>query len=69
MTAWDELPLINYESLLSLTEDDLHEIFQGAGLTHFLIVESHDHNSVITRGLISRAAVSKRLRRASGVWR
>ena len=69
MTAWHELPLINYESLLSLMVDDLHQRFQGTELTHFPIVESHNHDSVITRGLISRAAVSKRLRRASGVWR
>ncbi len=61
MTPWSELPLIHYESLRSLTANDLYERFQGTGLTHFLIVESDAHNHTIARGLVSRAAVARRL--------
>jgi hypothetical protein len=62
MTPWSELPLIHYESLRSLTANDLYERFQGTGLTHFLIVESDAHDLTIARGLVSRAAVARRLR-------
>jgi CBS domain-containing protein len=61
MTPWIEMPLIHYESLLSLTVHDLYERFQGTGLTHFLIVESDGHDFTVARGLVSRAAVARRL--------
>jgi CBS domain-containing protein len=62
MTPWIDLPLIHVASLQSLTVHDLYERFQGTGLTHFLIVESVGHDHFIARGLVSRAAVARRLR-------
>jgi CBS domain-containing protein len=38
MTLWNELSLLHYESLQSLTARDLYEMFQGTGLTHLLVV-------------------------------
>jgi CBS domain-containing protein len=64
MTPWNDLPLIHYESLLDLTVGELQERFEGTGLTHFLVVESGSAESGTARGLISRASIAKRLRRA-----
>ncbi len=60
MTAWDELALVRYESLATLAGRNLHEMFQGTGLTHLLVVEFRDDDSVVARGLLSRAALDKR---------
>ena len=38
MTPWNELSLINYESLRTLTTLDLYDMFQGTGLTHLLVI-------------------------------
>ncbi|MGO8829381.1 MAG: CBS domain-containing protein [Steroidobacteraceae bacterium] len=64
MTPWNELPLVKYESLQSLTACDLYETFQGTGLTHLLVVENHGYESALARGLVSRAALTIRLHRA-----
>lgn len=63
MTPCNELPLVNYESLKTLTAYDLYEMFQGTGLTHLLVVETYGDESGLARGLLSRAALAKRLRR------
>jgi CBS domain-containing protein len=63
MTAWNELPLIRYESLQSLTASVLYEMLQRAGFTHLLVIETQDDGSALARGLLSRAALAKRLRR------
>jgi CBS domain-containing protein len=60
MTAWDELALVRYESLGTLAGRNLHEMFQGTGLTHLLVVEFRDDNSAVARGLLSRASLDKR---------
>lgn len=64
MTPWNELSLVKYESLQTLTAFDVYEMFQGTGLTHLLVVEIHGDESAVARGLLSRAALTKRLRRA-----
>jgi CBS domain-containing protein len=63
MTAWDELALVKYESLRTLTACNLYETFQGTGLSHLLVVEFQDDDSVVARGLLSRATLAKRLHR------
>jgi CBS domain-containing protein len=63
MTPWNELPLVRYESLQSLTASEVYEMFQGTGLTHLLVIET-DHNGLaLARGLLSRATLAKRLSR------
>ncbi len=64
MTPWNELSLVSYESLRSLTAYDLHRMFQGTGLTHLLVIEDRGDESAFARGLISRAALTIRLHRA-----
>lgn len=61
MTPWNELSLVKYESLQALTAVDVYKIFQGTGLTHLLVVELHGDDSAVPRGLLSRAALAKRL--------
>ena len=61
MTPWNELSLVKYESLQALTAVDVYQMFQGTGLTHLLVVELHGDDSAVLRGLLSRAALAKRL--------
>jgi CBS domain-containing protein len=63
MTPWNELSLVKYESLQALTAADVYKMFQGTGLTHLLVVELHGDDSADLRGLLSRAALAKRLTR------
>jgi|SRR6185437_619825 len=63
MTACDELAMVKYGSLQALTARELYEMFQGTGLTHLLVVEYHEDDSVLARGIVSRAALAKRLHR------
>jgi CBS domain-containing protein len=60
VTPWDELPLVNYESLRTMSADDLNEIFQSASLTHLLVIEIQGAESMVARGLLSRAALAER---------
>jgi CBS domain-containing protein len=64
MTPWNELSLVKYESLQTLTAVDVYKMFQGTGLTHLLVVELHGDDSAVLRGLLSRAALAKRLMRS-----
>lgn len=66
MTPWNELSLVNYESLHTLTAADVYEMFQGTGLTHLLVIENGCDDSVVARGLLSRATLAKRLRHTRG---
>lgn len=62
MTPWDELSLVNYDSLQALTALELFQMFQGTGLTHLLVIEMQHDDSALARGLISRTTLAKRLR-------
>lgn len=63
MAAWDDLSLVNYESLLTLSALELYERFQGTGVTHLLVIEHAVDGSTLARGMISRAGIARRLRR------
>jgi len=67
MTPWNELTVVNYESLQTLTAFDVYEMFQGTGLTHLLVIESHGDESAVASGLLSRATLAKRLRHIGSV--
>ena len=62
MTPWDELSAVNYESLRDLTAMDLYEMFQGTGLTHLLVVEMHNDEIAVARGVLSRATLAGHVR-------
>lgn len=67
MTPWEELAPVNYRSLRCLNVSEVYQMFQGSGLTHVVIVETRDDDSVIARGLISRAALASRLQESNCV--
>jgi CBS domain-containing protein len=60
VTPWDELPIVNYESMQTMSADDLNEIFQSTSLTHLLVIEMQGAESMVARGLLSRAALAER---------
>jgi CBS domain-containing protein len=64
MTPWEDLSYVIYESLETLTAMDLYRMFQGTGLTHLLVVQVHDDEEAVARGVLSRAALGKRLQHA-----
>jgi CBS-domain-containing membrane protein len=64
MTPWEGLSPVNYDSLRSVTAGELYETFQGTGLTHLVVVETHENNCVYVRGLLSRATLARRLGRS-----
>jgi CBS domain-containing protein len=64
MTPWDELPLLDYESLRSLSVAGVHELLLSAGLTHLLVVELNGNEPALVRGLLSRSELERRLRSA-----
>ena len=66
MTPCNELSLVKYESLQSLTAYDLYAMFQGTGLTHLLVIETRGDESAVARGIVSRAALTMRLHRPRG---
>ena len=61
MTPSDLLPLVKYDSLKVLSARDLNDMFQGSGLTHLLVVESHADEVWVARGMLSRMTIAKRL--------
>jgi CBS domain len=61
MTPPGDLALVHYESLRCLQVLDLFKMFQGTGLTHVLVIQAEEGDSWIAKGLISRAAVARRL--------
>jgi CBS domain-containing protein len=63
MTSWDDLSLVHYESLLTLTAKEIYEMFQGTGLTHLLVIETQADESAVACGILSRAALAERLGR------
>jgi hypothetical protein len=65
MTSWDELSVVSYDSLRSLTARDLYETFQGTGLTHLLVVDVDAKDIAVVRGVLSRANLAERLRLAA----
>jgi CBS domain-containing protein len=67
MAPWEELALVNYRSLRYLNVSEVYQMFQGSGLTHVMVVETHDDDSVVARGLISRAALANRLQESNCV--
>ena len=66
MTAWDDVPTVDWTTMQSARVGDLLEIFQGIGVTHLLVVEGEHAGGVATvRGLVSRTRIERRLGRLS----
>lgn len=69
MTPWEELSLLDYDSLGSISVADVFELLRGAGLTHLLVVEANSNGPALVRGLVSRSELERRLRGAETLAR
>jgi len=61
MTPSEELSLVHFESLRSLTAFEVYAMFRGTGLTHLLVIEPQGDDLHVARGLLSRATLARRL--------
>ena len=61
MTAWDDLPTLDWRTIQTARISDLLEISEGMGVMHLLVVESDDRGAEVVRGLISRSRIERQL--------
>jgi CBS domain-containing protein len=66
MTAWEDLPTLDWSTVQTARIADLLEIFAGVGVMHLLVVESDERGAEVVRGLISRSRIERQLHRAQG---
>jgi CBS domain-containing protein len=67
MTAWENLPTLDFSTVQTARIADLIEIFDGVGVMHLLVVESDVRGTEVVRGLISRARIERQLHRTQGL--
>jgi hypothetical protein len=56
MTSCNDLPVIRYEKLRSLTFRDLHGLFEGTTSSYLLVIED-DGGSMAARGWVARSVL------------
>jgi CBS domain-containing protein len=61
MTAWEDLPTLDWHTVQTAKISDLVEIFDGIGVMHLLVVETDDHGAEVVRGMISRSRIERQL--------
>jgi CBS domain-containing protein len=62
MTPWDKLQVVDWDGLQHLRAGELMRMFEEAGLTHMLVIESDmKHGAPIVRALLSRARLTRQL--------
>jgi signal-transduction protein with cAMP-binding, CBS, and nucleotidyltransferase domain len=64
MTPTDDAPAIDWSTLGQSQVEDLLEIFDGSGVEHLVVMESHSATLNSVRGLVYR----ERLRRLTSPW-
>jgi CBS domain-containing protein len=64
MTPTDDAPAIDWGTLGESHVEDLLEIFDGSGVEHLVVIESHSATLNSVRGLVYR----ERLRRLTSPW-
>jgi predicted transcriptional regulator len=62
MTPTDDVPAIGWDTLGEARIADLIEIFDGTGVHHLLVLESHSATYSCVRGLIHRERMERQLR-------
>jgi CBS domain-containing protein len=62
MTAADDAPLIDWQTVREAKVCDLCDIFAGAGVDHLVVVEAEDAAHSRVRGLIHRYRLIRQLR-------
>jgi len=62
MTPWDKLLVVDWDGLQHLRAGELMRMFEEAGLTHMLVIETDTkHGTPIVRALLSRARLTRQL--------
>jgi CBS domain-containing protein len=67
MTAWENLPTLDWGTVQTARIADLLEIFEGVGVMHLLVVESDECGAEVVRGLVSRSRIERQLRGTQGL--
>ena len=67
MTAWENLPTLDFSTVQTSRIADLIEIFDGVGVMHLLVVETDERGAEVVRGLISRSRIERQLHRSQGL--
>jgi len=61
MTLTDDVPAIGWDTLGDARVGDLVEIFDGTGVNHLVVLETHSANLSSVRGLIHRERLERQL--------
>jgi CBS domain-containing protein len=61
MTATEDVPAIGWDTLCEARVADLVEIFDGTGVNHLVVLETHSANLSSVRGLIHRERLERQL--------
>jgi CBS domain-containing protein len=67
MTAWEDLPTLDWGTVQTARIADLLEIFEGVGVMHLLVVESDERGAEVVRGLVSRSRIERQLHGTRGL--
>jgi hypothetical protein len=67
MTAWEDLPTLDWNTVQTARIADLLEIFEGVGVMHLLVVQVDEHGAEVVRGLISRSRIDRQLHGTQGL--
>jgi len=62
MTAWDDVSVVQWDAVCSLTTRQLHDMFLGTGLDHVVVVDHAAKSQTHVRAILSRPALAQRLR-------
>jgi CBS domain-containing protein len=63
MTPWDKLLAVEWDSIQAARAGDLLHVLEEAEMTHLLVIEAGNKNTVpIVRALVSRARLARQLR-------
>jgi hypothetical protein len=61
MTVWEDVSVVHWDSVCSLTTRQLHEMFRGTGLSHVVVVDHAEESQMHVKALLSRTALAQRL--------
>jgi len=63
MYPWEDVSIVNGDSVRSLTAHQVFDMFRGTGLSHVVVVDNAEDPYAHVIGLISRAALAQRVSR------
>jgi hypothetical protein len=61
MTVWEDVSVVHWDSVCSLTTRQLHAMFRGTGLSQVVVVDHAEESQMHVKALLSRTALAQRL--------